>query len=116
MGGHIDVSGDVFHGQALSLFVVSSVDAVTYFLQVGFGVGIDVVVGTSGPECVFVDLDGVTCHTSVDHRSEATVAERKGLKPVIGRAVITQSQIVLSHKRDSRHGHHHVHKKFFHSV
>ena len=84
------VRRDVVHGETLRLGIVALVNRLPYLGQHETCAGVDVVVWCAAPEGVFVQLYRVALQTAVHHCADASVAERQGLYPVVGGAVIPQ--------------------------
>ena len=88
MGSEVTVGCDVVHGEILGTGIVTLADGLADGRQDSQCLGIVVVVGGTAPEGIFIQLDGVTLHTTIDHGSQSAIAQGQGFHPVVGRLVV----------------------------
>ena len=74
--------------EVLSLLLLTTEYKVSHLVQVLGRGGAVVIVGTTAPERVLVQLDLVGLRTAIDHATQTTIANRQGLKPYLGGGVV----------------------------
>ena len=77
--------------QVLSLLLLSVEDIVAHCGQVGCGCTAVIIVGTSAPERVFVELDLIDARSAVYHTAYTAITNRQGLEPYLCGLVVPQT-------------------------
>ena len=88
-------------GQLLRLLVLALKDELAHLGQGLLGMGVHHLVGLSGPDGLFVQLDVLDGRSAEHHAAHDTVAHRQGLCPRHGRPVVPQPIFLSCHRDDS---------------
>ena len=77
-----------------SLHLASVIYQLAHFVEPCQGAGTVVVIGAAAPESLFVELQDVVLHPSVDHGTHIGIAYREGFEPMLRRLVIPEQRRV----------------------
>ncbi|OPZ95234.1 MAG: hypothetical protein BWY72_02207 [Bacteroidetes bacterium ADurb.Bin416] len=104
--GHtvIGLRHDFCRSQVLSFLVLALKHQASDFGQGLQGIGTGIVVGRSGPNGFFVELNAIGHRSGKNHGAHTAVADGQGCIPVGGGLIIPQGQIVGVSKRTEQQG------------
>ena len=79
----------------LSLYLLACKDETSHLIEILKRSSAVVVVRSTTPESLFVELNLFFTDTTIDHGSHSRIAQRESFKPMLGRTVVPQALVIV---------------------